>query len=109
MPLNGFSTAANSKVPHNALHDARALRDHIVGWNDYSAAVRSAAALAFDPGQVAELKFTAVLRLDADLAHRLAVAAVGQHDLHAAIAPLLAPLAQGQHTGRRSSPFEVSE
>ena len=30
-PLNGFSTAANSKVPHNALHDARALRDHIVG------------------------------------------------------------------------------
>jgi hypothetical protein len=31
MPLSGFSTAANSKVPHNALHDARALRDHIVG------------------------------------------------------------------------------
>ena len=31
VPLNGFSTAANSKVPHNALHDARALRDHIVG------------------------------------------------------------------------------
>ena len=30
-PLNGFSTAANSKVPHNALHDARALRDHIIG------------------------------------------------------------------------------
>jgi hypothetical protein len=29
--LNGFSTAANSDVPHNALHDARALRDHIVG------------------------------------------------------------------------------
>jgi hypothetical protein len=29
--LVGFSTAANSKVPHNALHDARALRDHIVG------------------------------------------------------------------------------
>ena len=28
MPLAGFSTAANSKVPHNALHDARALRDH---------------------------------------------------------------------------------
>ena len=28
-PLDGFSTAANSKVPHNALHDARALRDHI--------------------------------------------------------------------------------
>lgn len=27
--LTGFSTAANSKVPHNALHDARALRDHI--------------------------------------------------------------------------------
>ncbi|MFL6722230.1 MAG: hypothetical protein ACJ8FT_10580 [Sphingomonas sp.] len=29
--LTGFSTAANSKVPHNALHDARALRDHILG------------------------------------------------------------------------------
>ena len=29
--LSGFSTAANSKVPHNALHDARSLRDHIVG------------------------------------------------------------------------------
>ena len=30
VPLNGFSTAANSKVPHNALHDARSLRDHIL-------------------------------------------------------------------------------
>lgn len=30
VPLHGFSTAANSKVPHNALHDARALRDHIL-------------------------------------------------------------------------------
>jgi hypothetical protein len=30
MLLSGFSTAANSKVPHNALHDARALRDHIL-------------------------------------------------------------------------------
>lgn len=29
--LEGFSTAANSVVPHNALHDARALRDHMVG------------------------------------------------------------------------------
>jgi hypothetical protein len=29
-PLAGFSTAANSKVPHNALHDARSLRDHIL-------------------------------------------------------------------------------
>ena len=29
--LPGFSTAANSRVPHNALHDARALRDHILG------------------------------------------------------------------------------
>jgi hypothetical protein len=28
--LPGFSTAANSRVPHNALHDARALRDHIL-------------------------------------------------------------------------------
>jgi hypothetical protein len=30
VPMSNFSTAANSKVPHNALHDARALRDHIV-------------------------------------------------------------------------------
>ena len=29
-PLSGFSTAANSNVPHNALHDARALRDHVL-------------------------------------------------------------------------------
>jgi len=27
----GFSTAANSRVPHNALHDARALREHVLG------------------------------------------------------------------------------
>ena len=31
IPLQGFSTAANSQVPHNALHDARALREHILG------------------------------------------------------------------------------
>lgn len=29
--LVGFSTANNSVVPHNALHDARALRDHVLG------------------------------------------------------------------------------
>ena len=29
VPLHGFSTAANSIVPHNALHDARALRDYL--------------------------------------------------------------------------------
>lgn len=28
LPLTNFSTAANSRIPHNALHDARALRDH---------------------------------------------------------------------------------
>jgi hypothetical protein len=28
--LSGFSTAENSRVPHNALHDARALRDHVL-------------------------------------------------------------------------------
>jgi hypothetical protein len=28
VPLSNFSTAENSRVPHNALHDARALRDH---------------------------------------------------------------------------------
>ena len=27
----GFSTANNSRVPHNALHDARALRDFVLG------------------------------------------------------------------------------
>lgn len=32
--LPGFSTAANSAVPHNALHDARALRDHVLGLED---------------------------------------------------------------------------
>jgi hypothetical protein len=31
IPLHGFSTAANSAVPHNALHDARALREHVLG------------------------------------------------------------------------------
>ncbi|MEO7276967.1 MAG: hypothetical protein ABIW33_02960 [Sphingomicrobium sp.] len=30
MSLIGFSTAANSTVPHNALHDARSLRDHVL-------------------------------------------------------------------------------
>ncbi|MFL6735075.1 MAG: hypothetical protein ACJ8EY_10315 [Sphingomicrobium sp.] len=30
MMLPGFSTAANSAVPHNALHDARSLRDHVL-------------------------------------------------------------------------------
>ena len=29
LSLSGFSSAANSAVPHNALHDARALRDHL--------------------------------------------------------------------------------
>ena len=28
VPLPGFSPAANSAVPHNALHDARSLREH---------------------------------------------------------------------------------
>ncbi len=28
--MHGFSTAVNSAVPHNALHDARALRDHVI-------------------------------------------------------------------------------
>ena len=28
--LPGFSTAANSDVPHNALHDARSLRAHVL-------------------------------------------------------------------------------
>ncbi len=28
----GFSVARNSKVPHNALHDARALRDFVLDW-----------------------------------------------------------------------------
>jgi hypothetical protein len=28
----GFSTAAVSRVPHNALHDARALREFVLRW-----------------------------------------------------------------------------
>lgn len=32
--LPGFSTARNSRVPHNALHDARALRDFVLGNED---------------------------------------------------------------------------
>ena len=28
VPMPGFSTAENSTVPHNALHDARSLREH---------------------------------------------------------------------------------
>lgn len=31
LTLGGFSPAENSAVPHNALHDARALRDHVLG------------------------------------------------------------------------------
>lgn len=30
LPLPGFSPSVNSAVPHNALHDARALRDHVL-------------------------------------------------------------------------------
>ena len=30
LPTSNYSTAANSKVPHNALHDARALRDQVL-------------------------------------------------------------------------------
>ena len=29
--IGGFSCAANSDVPHNSLHDARALRKHLLG------------------------------------------------------------------------------
>jgi hypothetical protein len=34
LPLKGFSPAANSAVPHNALHDARSLRDHFLSLLD---------------------------------------------------------------------------
>jgi hypothetical protein len=34
LPLQGFSPAANSAVPHNALHDARSLRDHFYSLLD---------------------------------------------------------------------------
>jgi hypothetical protein len=34
VPLQNFSPAANSAVPHNALHDARSLRDHFAGRLD---------------------------------------------------------------------------
>lgn len=30
LAMHNFSTAANSTVPHNALHDARSLRDHVL-------------------------------------------------------------------------------
>jgi hypothetical protein len=30
----GFSTARNSAVPHNALHDARALREHVLSLEE---------------------------------------------------------------------------
>jgi hypothetical protein len=30
VPLHNYSVAENSAVPHNALHDARALRDHLL-------------------------------------------------------------------------------
>ena len=36
VPLQGFSPAANSAVPHNALHDARSLRDHFASVLDLS-------------------------------------------------------------------------
>ncbi len=32
--LQGFSPSANSAVPHNALHDARSLRDHFLSLLD---------------------------------------------------------------------------
>ncbi|GAC1572893.1 MAG: hypothetical protein NVS3B5_02070 [Sphingomicrobium sp.] len=32
--LPGFSTAGASAVPHNALHDARSLRDHVLALED---------------------------------------------------------------------------
>ncbi|CAN5173617.1 hypothetical protein BH10PSE12_BH10PSE12_20080 [soil metagenome] len=32
----GFSTAANSAVPHNALHDARALRDFVLEEDSFA-------------------------------------------------------------------------
>ena len=34
LPLQGFSPAANSAVPHNALHDARSLREHFLSLLD---------------------------------------------------------------------------
>lgn len=34
LPLQNFSPAANSAVPHNALHDARSLRDHFASLMD---------------------------------------------------------------------------
>lgn len=37
MRTPGFGTAANSAVPHNALHDARALRDFVLGGEEAQA------------------------------------------------------------------------
>src|SRR6185369_3267873 len=42
------------------------------------------------------------MRLHANLADGFAVAAVGQHDLHLAVAPFLAPLPQRQNHGKQA-------
>jgi hypothetical protein len=36
MSNGGISTAENSRVPHNALHDARALREHVLAQTEGS-------------------------------------------------------------------------
>jgi hypothetical protein len=75
VPLSGFSTAANSKVPHNALHDARCAIS-ILASEYYSAAVRRGhCSRSIQVGRPASA--LARPRNDADLAHRLAVAPVG--------------------------------
>jgi len=40
----GFSASANSAVPHNALHDARALRDFVLGGEEAGRSAREAGA-----------------------------------------------------------------
>jgi len=49
-----------------------------------------------DPHHVAELELPPVMGLDADPLDRSAVALVGEEDFLAAMAPILAPLAQRQ-------------
>ena len=53
-------------------------------------------ALAVDPRHLAELELTAVMRLHADLAHRLAVPPVRKNDVHLSVAPFFSPLAHRQ-------------
>ena len=95
-----------------AARRARAARSHPRRWNrPYSAAVRSSRSKPRDrprSGPAAEL--AAVVREHADLAHRLAVAAVGEDDVASCRNPIRSPhWRSASTTGSRPSPLGVSE